>query len=134
MLQPPFHDGHVLFEEFGLCPPVISNAASGGASNVQHLLRFGMDLSSLHIPMVETGLYCSIWHIQDGGVEGGFPMVLKSLIPPLLCMPRAVLWHEGVLQLEGLFPCRTPMATINCPSHRLKDWWNVCKLTIQEKL
>ncbi len=61
-------------------------------------------------------------------------MVLKSSGPALLCMPRAVLWHEGMLGLEGLFLCCTPIAKVYCPSHQLMDWWTACKLTIQEKL
>jgi hypothetical protein len=102
--------------------------------DAQHLLWFGMDLSSPHIPTVELGLHSSIRHILGRVEEGRFPTVLKSLVPTLLCMPRAALWHEDVLQLEGLFPCRTPMAKVYCPSHRLKDRWTVHELTIQEKL
>jgi hypothetical protein len=90
-LQRAIHDGYTLFEEFGLHPLVIGDAASGGALDAQHLLRFGMDLSPPHIPMDESGLHCSIWHILDGGVEGRFSMVLKSSFSALLCTPRAVL-------------------------------------------
>ncbi len=115
-----------MFEEFGLRPLIIGNAALGGALDAQHLLLFGMDLSSPQIPTVESGLHCSIWHILDGGVEERFPTVLKSLIPALLCMPRAVLWHEGMLQLDSLYPCHTPTSKIFCPLHRLKDWWAIC--------
>jgi hypothetical protein len=131
-LQHAARDNHMLFEEFCLHPLVIGNAASCSASDAQHLLRFVMDLPSHHIPTVELGLHCPIQHILDGGVEGWFPTVLKSLVPTLLCMPRAVLWHEEVLQSEGLFPCHTPTAKIHCPSHRLKDRWTVCKLRIQK--
>ncbi len=50
-------DGHRLLQEFGLCPLVVGNVVTGGATDAHHLLRFEDDLSSPCIPSVEAGLH-----------------------------------------------------------------------------
>jgi hypothetical protein len=113
---------------------VIRDAVLGGASDAQHVLGFGCNLLSTRITMVEVGLWCTIHNVLDGFVKGQFPMVLKCHVPPLENPARAVLWHNNILRLEGLFPCQTPDTKVYCPLHRLRHCWMVRTLTIAEQL
>ncbi len=87
---------------------VVGDAATGGATDAQHLLGLGDDLSSPCVPSMKVGLRWTVRNALDGGVEGRFPTVTKSSLPDLDAPPRAVLWHEDVLRPEGLFPCWFP--------------------------
>ncbi len=98
---------------------VVGDAATGGTTDAQHLLGLGNDLSSPCIPSVEVELRPMVQNVLDGGVEGRFPTVAKSSLPALDAPPRAVLWHEGVLRLDGLFPCWFPNVRVYCPLHRM---------------
>jgi hypothetical protein len=128
-------DGHAVLLEHGLRPLVISDAATGGATDAQFVIGLGSDLSSLSMPVVEIGLQRTIRHIIDGGVEGRFPSVLREAIPLASDNPpRAVLWHNEILRAEGLYPCRIPNAKVYCPSYRMPKRWVIRQLTIREKL
>ena len=135
-LQRHTRDGCALLTEFGLQPLVVGDVAAGGATDAQHLFGFGRDIGSPCLPVVKMGLHRTLHQVLDGGVEGRFPTALKSLIPQLERPVRAVLWHNGVLRPEGLFPCRSLANTITvyCPSYRFRDRWTVRKLTLQETL
>jgi hypothetical protein len=76
--------GHALFEEFDLKTLVIGDAASGGATDAQHLMGFWRDLGSVNPPPIEPGLPRTVRHVLDGGVEGPFPTVLKNTLPVLV--------------------------------------------------
>ena len=113
---------------------MVGDAATGGATDAQHLLGLGDDLSSPCVPSVEVGLHWMVRNVLDGSVEGLFPMVAKSSLPALDAPPQAVLWHKDVLRPEGLFPCWFPNARFYCPSHRMLTRWTIRTLTIGEKL
>jgi hypothetical protein len=134
VLQRVFKQGHELCMDHGLQPLVIGNAAAGGASDAQHFFGFGDDLSYACAPMVKPELQRTIQNMLDGGVEGWFPSVLQSAIPALDNLARAVLWYDGILRPEGLFPCCSPNAKVYCPLYKLKGRWLVWSLTIHEKL
>ena len=73
-------------------------------------------------------------HFLDGGVEGNFPVVYKSTLPPLDAPARTVLRFNGILRAEGLLPCRSPDSLLYAPSYRLRDRWVVRRLTMLEQL
>jgi hypothetical protein len=123
-------DGHSLLSEFGLCPFVIGDAATGGATDAQHLLCLGDNLSSPCVPCMEVGLCRTVQNVLDGGVKGWFPTVAISSLLVLAAPPHAVLWHKDVLRPEGLFPCWFPNARVYCPLHRTPTRWAVRQLTI----
>ena len=135
-LQRHTRDSRALLTEFGLRPLVVGDVEAGGVTDAQHLFGFGSNIGSQCLPVVEVGLHRTLHHVLDGGVEGCFPTVLKSSIPQLERPTRAVLWHNGMLRPEGLFPCRSLANTIivYCPSHRLRDRWAVRELTLKETL
>ncbi len=134
MLQRAVRGGHVLCQDFDLVPLVVGDAATGGATDAQHFICFGRELTKRSTPVVEAGLRRTVRHVLDGGVEGHFPTVLKSALPELSNPARAVLWHNNILRPEGLFPSRTPDVKVYCPSHKLQDSWTIRSLTISEKL
>jgi hypothetical protein len=76
--------GHALFEELYLKTLVIGDAASGGATDAQHLMGFGCNLGSVNLPQVEPGLPRMVQHVLDSGVEGPFPTVLENTLPVLV--------------------------------------------------
>jgi hypothetical protein len=57
--------GHALFEEFDLKTLVIGDAASGRATDAQHLMGFGRNLGLVNPPQVEPGLPRTVPHILD---------------------------------------------------------------------
>ncbi len=95
---------HTLLAAFNLFPLVVADAAYDGATDHQHLIRFGGDLSTTVTPTIEYGLKRMLAHVLDGGTEGWFPSVFKSSPPVLVNPARAVLLHEGVAWPEGLLP------------------------------
>ena len=112
-LQRHTRDGRALLTKFGHRPLVVGDAEAGGATDAQHLFGFGGEFGSQCLPVVEVGLHRTLHHVLDVGVEGRFPStVLKASIPQLEQPERAVLWHNGVLRPEGLFPCRAIANTI----------------------
>jgi hypothetical protein len=127
-------EGHWSLAEHGLRALVIGNAASGGATDVHHLLGFGTPLHLLVMPRVELGLPRLVRHVLDGGVEGSFPTVLQDSIPPLTNPARAVLIHNGILCPEGLLPCHAPDIGIYAPLYRMPGRWAVQSLTFEKKL
>jgi hypothetical protein len=74
-------------QEFGLHPLVVGDAATGGATDTQHLLGLGDNLFSPCVPSVEVGLCWKVQNVLDGGVEGHFPTVTKSSLPALDAPP-----------------------------------------------
>ncbi len=127
-------EGHTLLQEYGLHPFVISDAATGGATDAQHVINLGNNLLSPSILVVEIGLHRTVRHIIDGGVEGWFPSVQWETLPALDNPPQTVLWHDEVLCAEGLYPGRFPNAKVFCPSYRMPKRWVIRHLTIREKL
>jgi hypothetical protein len=134
VLQQAVRGGHVLCQDFDLVPLVVGNATTGGATDAQHFICFGWELTKCSTLVVEAGLRRTVRHVLDGGVEGHFPSVLKSALPELSNPSRAVLWHNNILRPEGLFPSRTPDVKVYCPSHKLQDRCTIRSLTISEKL
>ena len=61
-------------------------------------------------------------------------MVSKSSLPPLDAQARTVLRFNGILQAEGLLPCRSPDSLLYAPSYKLHDRWVVRRLTMLEQL
>jgi hypothetical protein len=73
-------------------------------------------------------------HVLDGGTEGHFPSVLKSSLPVLVNLARAVLLHEDVVRPEGLLPSQSPDMQIYAPSYKLRNCWVLRTLTLPEGL
>ncbi len=118
VLQRCVKQGCKLCADYDLRPLVVGIAAAGRASDVQHFFDFGNNLLSAVAPVVEPGLWWTVQNILDGGVGGRFPSVLQETVPPLANPARAVLWHDGIVQQEGLFPCRSPDSKVYCPSYK----------------
>jgi len=93
-LQCSLKAGYDLLAAFTLCPLLVVDSASGGATDGQYLLGFGRELGPSVAPAVECGLPRTLRHVLDGGVEGHFRSVLKSAIPAVVSPARAVLLHK----------------------------------------
>ncbi len=126
--------GHRLLAEHGLRALVFGDAASGGVTDVHHLLGFGTHLHLLVMPRVEPGLPRLVQHMLGGGVEGSFPTVLQDSIPPLTNPAQAVLIHNGILRPEGLLPCHVLDIGVYAPLSRMPGRWAVQSLTFEKKL
>ncbi len=70
--------GHALLAAFNLFSLVVADAAYGGATDRQHLIGFGGDLSTTVTPTIKYGLKRMLTHVLNGGTEGWFPSGLKS--------------------------------------------------------
>ena len=126
--------GQAMLDEFHLHTLNVSDSTVGGATDGLYLMGFGNKLGSSTLPTVEPGLPRVLRHFLDGGVEGNFPVVYKSTLPPLEAPARTVLRFNGILRAEGLLPCRSPDSLLYAPSYRLRDRWVVRRLTMLEQL
>ena len=111
--------GQAILNEFHLHALNVSDSTVGGATDGLHLMGFGNKLGSSSLPTVKPGLPRVLRHFLDGGVEGHFPVVCKSSLPPLDAPARGVLRFNGILRAEGLLPCRSPDSLLYAPSHKL---------------
>jgi hypothetical protein len=83
MIQHAAAAGEALLRDFGLHLLIIADSAVGGATNGCHMLGFGRNLGSQVTPTAKAGLPRTLRHFLDGGVEGRFASVCKTLLPLL---------------------------------------------------
>ena len=126
--------GQAMLDKFHLHTLKVSDSTVGGATDGLYLMGFGNKLGSSTLPSVEPGLPRVLRHFLDGGVEGNFPVVYKSTLPPLDAPARTVLRFNGILRAEGLLLCRSPDSLLYAPSYKLRDRWVVRRLTTLEQL
>ena len=113
------------------------DADIGGATDACFLLGFGSELGSTVLPTSPTGLRRTLRHFVDGGTSGSFPpeaRVLRSDVPMIEAPPRKVLWHDGAVIGEGLFPSARPLSDVLCPSHFFPRHWVRRPLSLLERL
>ena len=126
--------GELRLQQWELHTTQWADELCGGVTDAWHLFGVGSDLADA-APSAPPNLRRSVSHYLAGKhTNFHAPLVLKTTVPSTVSARQRVLWHNGVVRGDGLFPARDPRCQVYCPSHYKPLHWAIRQASLAECL